>query len=85
MGEGLKKLIKSREEKLKALDAQAESLRASLADPGQTLAELLPLINKHVQIQDVACKKMPVNTEKIVQTVPSMLVSCRHIYRGLDQ
>ena len=58
---------KSREEKLKALETQAAALRASLADPGQTLAELLPLISKHVQIQDIACKKMPVNTEKMLK------------------
>jgi len=76
--EGLKKLIKSREEKLKALDAQAESLRASLADPGQTLAELLPLINKHVQIQDVACKKMPLNTEKMLKELKAIQSDIAH-------
>merc|ERR1711871_1754531 len=70
--EGLKELIKAREEKLKALEKQAAELRASLADPGTTLAELFPLIDKHIKIQDVACKKMPVNTEKVLKELKAM-------------
>jgi hypothetical protein len=70
--EGLKHLIKVREEKLKALEKQAAELRASLADPGQTLAELFPLIDQHIKIQDVACKKMPINTEKVLKELKSM-------------
>ena len=37
------------------------------ADPGQTLAELFPLIDQHIKIQDVACNKMPINTEKMLR------------------
>ena len=70
--EGLKELIKAREAKLKALEKQAAELRASLADPGTTLAELFPLIDKHIKIQDVACKKMPLNTEKILKELKAM-------------
>ena len=69
---GLKALILAREEKLKALEKQAAELRASLADPGTTLAELFPLIDKHIKIQDVACKKMPVNTEKVLKELKAM-------------
>ena len=65
--EGLKRLIDVREKKIKALEKQAAELRASLADPGQTLAELFPLIDQHMKIQDVACKKMPINTEKMLR------------------
>ena len=63
---------------LKALETQAAALRASLADPGQTLAELLPLISKHVQIQDVACKKMPVNTEKMLKELKAIQSDIAH-------
>ena len=49
------------------MEKQAAELRASLADPGQTLAELFPLIDQHMKIQDVACKKMPINTEKMLR------------------
>ena len=69
---GLKELIAAREAKLKALEKQAAELRASLADPGTTLAELFPLIDKHIKIQDVACKKMPLNTEKILKELKAM-------------
>ena len=69
---GLKVLIAAREAKLKALEKQAEELRASLADPGTTLAELFPLIDQHIKIQDVACKKMPLNTEKILKELKAM-------------
>ena len=65
--EGLKRLIDVREKKIQALEKQAAELRASLADPGQTLAELFPLIDQHIKIQDVACKKMPINTEKMLR------------------
>merc|ERR550514_1955561 len=70
--EGLKHLIKVREDKLKALEKQAAELRASLADPGQTLAELFPLIDQHIKIQDVACKKMPINTAKVLKELKEM-------------
>ena len=60
--------------KLKALEKQAAELRASLADPGQTLAELFPLIDQHIKIQDVACKKMPINTAKVLKELLKILV-----------
>merc|ERR1712178_136937 len=50
----------------------AAEFRASLADPGTTLAELFPLIDKHIKIQDVACKKMGLNTEKILKELKAM-------------
>ena len=65
-------MIKVREDKLKALEKQAAELRASLADPGQTLAELFPLIDQHIKIQDVACKKMPINTAKVLKELKEM-------------
>merc|ERR1712178_69106 len=39
---------------------------------GTAFAELFPLIDKHIKIQDVACKKMPLNTEKILKELKAM-------------
>merc|ERR1712178_681465 len=39
---------------------------------GTAFAELFPLIDKHIKIQDVACKKMGLNTEKILKELKAM-------------
>ena len=64
--DGLKHMIEVRKAKLVALGKQREALTRSINGEGQTLAGLFPLIKKHAETLDVACKKMPTNTEKML-------------------
>merc|ERR1712072_1680186 len=64
--DGLKHMIEVRKAKLVALGKQREALTRSINGEGQTLAGLFPLIKKHAETLDVACKKMPTNTERML-------------------
>merc|ERR1711871_1207036 len=58
--------IEVRKAKLQALGKQREALTRSINGEGQTLANLFPLIRKHADALDIACKKMPTNTERML-------------------
>ena len=64
--DGLKALIKKKEDKMAALAAQLKELEASLANPGPTLESLFGLIKKHLDVNIQACSLMAGRTKKML-------------------
>lgn len=64
--DGLKALIKKKEDKMAALAAQLKELEASLANPGPTLESLFALIKKHLDVNIEACSLMAGRTTKML-------------------
>lgn len=64
--DGLKALIKKKEDKMAALSAQLKELEASLANPGPTLESLFGLIKKHLDVNIEACSLMAGRTSKML-------------------
>lgn len=56
--DGLKALIKKKEDKMAALAAQLKELEASLANPGPTLEQLFDMIKKHYDTNKASCALM---------------------------
>jgi len=56
--DGLKALIKKKEDKMALLAAQLKELEASLANPGPTLEQLFDMIKKHYDTNKASCSLM---------------------------
>lgn len=65
--DGLKALIKKKEDKMAALAAQLKELEASMANPGPTLESLFKMIKQHFDVNKASCALMAGRTKTMLQ------------------
>jgi hypothetical protein len=64
--DGLKALIKKKEDKMAALAAQLKALEASMANPGPTLESLFKMIKQHYDVSKKSCSLMAGRSKTMV-------------------
>ena len=65
--DGLKEIIKNKEDKKAALEKQQAEIAAKLANPPPGLDELFPLIDKHEEIVHKGCSEMKGRSDKALK------------------